>query len=219
MLRVFSKAAAAASLVVMLVATGDAANLTPAFSPANGISSSGSVGINVGVSSAVNFTPRSDLLVEAIGTYDADLDGLTTPWEVAIYAVEPREQLRVAMVPAEETESIRVGGFRYVPILPLRLSAGVVYQIATYNFGKEGVRSGVPGEMRFSIGAAADIEVIGAFRHDKINLGHVSFAEYAFGVYRFGGGFLYRTIPEPTALALAAMIALCGMMGRRCTRG
>jgi hypothetical protein len=202
-------------LVALASTPSDAASLTPAFSPANGISSGGPASIYISASTGVNFTPQSDLLVEAIGAYDTEGDSLTNRWEVAIYAAEPREQLRIALVPTEKTESTRVGEFRYIPIAPLRLTAGVVYQIASYNFGREENRQGVPGESSFNVGASADIEVIGAFWHNRVNLGHVSFAEYAHGIYRFGGSFLYRAIPEPTSLALVAMLAGCGLLRHR----
>lgn len=202
-------------LVVLISAPSDAANLTPAFLPANGSLLDVPAGVDIFFSTGVNFSPKSDLLVAAIGVYDTGVDGLTDPWQVAIYAAESREQLHIELVPIEKTESTRVGEYRYVPITPLRLTEGVVYQIASYNFGKGGHREGVPGLSSFRVGAAADINVIGASRSSQSNNGSVVFAEYAIGIYRFGGGFLYQPIPEPTALALAAMLAGWGMMGRR----
>ncbi len=202
-------------LVLLASASADAADLAPAFSPANGSLIDGQGSIDVFLTSGVNFSPKADLLVEAIGVYDTGVDGLTDPWQVAIYATESREQLRLELIPIEKTETTKVGDFRYVPIVPLRLMEGVVYQLASYNFGRGGHREGVPGLSSFRIGAAADIDIINASRGSQFNNGSVVFAEHAIGIYRFGGGFLYRTIPEPTSLALAAMLAGCGMMGWR----
>jgi hypothetical protein len=195
-----------AGLIALVSLPVDAANLTPAFSQEyTDWIESPAEGIYVGITSGTNFSPKSDLLVEAIGVFDTGVDGLFDPWEVAIFDVETRERLRVELIPTESTETTRVGEFKYVSISPLRLKEGFSYQIAAYNFAKGRAIEGWPGRPGFTLGASADINVLGAFLSDLSYTGEATFSELPFGVYRFGGSFLYRSIPEPSALLLASL--------------
>lgn len=202
------------AIIALIASPTAAALLKPAFSPSGGFEIDAPRDPYVGSSQGINFVTSSALLVDAIGVYDTGSDGLANPWQVALFDVGSRNLLRVVDIPAGKTGTVRVDNFRYVPIAPIRLEAGVLYQLASYNHGRNGDLIGVVGENGFTLGASSDLSVVGAFRHSRINLGQVTFAEYAFGVYVFGGSFLYQPIPEPTT----ALTAMLGVLLAGCQR-
>jgi len=82
-----------------------------------------------------DFTPRTDIIVTALGWYDHGADGLNNPHPVGIYLTATQQLVAPAATVTTQSPLDTATSFRFEPIAPLTLSANVTYTIVGYGAG------------------------------------------------------------------------------------
>ncbi len=121
--------------IVMLLAAFCMAGLAQAASSL--YSATGFNDTNYSITFAMEFTPQADIEVTHLGVFDAGVDGpsLGTPHDVALWQ---NDGTLLASTTVNDADP-QTGGFHYVPITPVTLSAGQTYVLgAYYPFGMPG---------------------------------------------------------------------------------
>ena len=156
------------------------------------------------------FTPNVNIIVTALGYYDAHQDGLTLQHPVAIYDYDSQTMLTSATVgPA----SLLDGSFRFEPVNPLVLAAGNSYLVAGYHPGsttEDFAATPAPSDLIIS----PSITYQGysyVYGGSTVEFPTTPYANFTF----FGPNFQLEPIPEPLTLALTGSGLLLLMFLRR----
>ncbi len=162
-------------------------------------------------SDGFRFTPTININVTALGYYDANQDGLALAHPVAIYQYDTQTQLALATV---DQASTLEGSFRWAPITPLRLTAGVSYLVAGYHPGNTNEDfAATPDDRNVTIPSQITYQgytyVLGG-----------STVQFTTTPYRdnftfFGPNFQFEHAPEPVTFALTGIgLILLSVSGR-----
>jgi hypothetical protein len=165
------------------------------------------------------FTANADLLVDSLGVYDHNQDGLLVSKEVGIFRVSDTALLTSTFISSADTLD---GIFRYKSIAPLTLLSGQDYVVAAqYNIADgdfylaEASSYMAAGAITFNpaTGAVYNSLVPPPFRYpDEVSPnrnGHFT------ANFKFTSSFVSSSAPEPGTLSLLALGFAGGMILRR----
>ena len=191
-------------------------------SAAIGVSASG-VGVKEGGNNVFGwqFSPRVDLFVTSLGLYDDEStlgtngvpgDGLTHSHPISIWDVtNPTTPLTTSLIPVGMEASLS-GGFRYVSVNPLFLSAGRSYVIGALYFYETPeasdwtVAQNNNPFLELTVNPAIQFE---GQRSEFFSSSLVFPGDYEPGVLgRFGPNFTFTAVPEPSAVTLG-ILGIC----------
>jgi len=119
--------------IVLFTSYADGETLRPVIDPTGGFS--GTTDWPVPTLVAFQFTPTSnDEYARALGAFDQGGNGLAAGHSVGLFDVASRQQLAAVLIPSGISAEL-VDGFRYLPISPVKLTAGRAYQVVALHSG------------------------------------------------------------------------------------
>lgn len=163
-----------------------------------------------------DFTPRTDIVVTALGWYDHGGDGLNNPHPVGIYLTSTQQLVAPAVTVTSASPLDTATSFRFASIAPLTLSAGVTYTIVGFGAGPNW-----DPYVTDPIGGVSFDPAITYNRWRTAAAGGLQFPTIAGqnGVTQqlfFAANFMLTPVPEPaTALLLSSgVLVLCTRLRR-----
>lgn len=159
-----------------------------------------------------SFLVNSSITVVSLGVYDDQQDGLNVSHDVGMW--DSAGNLLASTTVGSGTAGTLAGGFRFIPITPLSLTAGNTYYVGSVN----GIDN--DGWLQDPLIIAAP-EITYLSRRFESSGGGLVFPDLAGSgqVGYFGGNFEFGSaVPEPTTLALFGAGLLAGARRLRCRR-
>ena len=163
-----------------------------------------------------SFVANQNLVVEGLGVYDVDGDGLGMAAELGLWAETGQMLLASATVPAGTSEPL-TSGFRFVPVSPVNLVAG-----QTYVLGFNTLRGGDLAYHNVPSFTTSPLITYGQPRNSDANTGFafpdIFDARIPNGI--FGPNVLFQDstpIPEPATVSLLG-IGAAAVVRWRCRK-
>ena len=213
-----------AAAAALLALAGPPA-LAAAGAPALTVATPGTVFDSTPYSLGFAFTLQADVVLTALGVWDADADGLPAAAQVGLWRDGDAQPLVLSTITAGTT-AVLDGGFRWQALDPLAsggpmlLASGQRYVVAAYLDGGLATSIGIP-DANAGLTGSGQIDSRLTLVEDRFADGFFALAYPAQSDHHGGGAWLganlqMAAVPEPTpASLLAAGLATLGWLGRR----
>ncbi len=157
------------------------------------------------------FSVAQDLRLTALGVYDHGGDGLDAAAQVGLWLDGGNDALLLADVPGGDNAALQ-GLFRWAPVAPIVLQAGVVYLVGAYLDGGTATSFGIGSTGTATVDPR--IQLLGdRFGDGFFNIIYPGESDGANGAW-LGANFQLAPVPEPASAGLL-MLGLAAMAWRR----